>query len=108
MAEQVRSASRRIGYTCADEGEANDIRHCRRRLGLLVGQTEQAIAAAFREAERDGAVLLFDEADSFLRDRRTALQSWEVTQVNDCEANECRAATHALRHRPTPSGGQIL
>jgi SpoVK/Ycf46/Vps4 family AAA+-type ATPase len=52
-------------------------------LGPYVGMTEQAIAAAFREADRDGAVLLFDEADSFLRDRRHARQSWEVTQVNE-------------------------
>jgi transitional endoplasmic reticulum ATPase len=52
-------------------------------LGPYVGQTEHAIAAAFREAERDGAMLLFDEADSFLRNRRHARQSWEVTQVNE-------------------------
>ena len=52
-------------------------------LGPYVGMTEQAIAAAFREADRDGAVLLFDEADSFLRNRRHARQSWEVTQVNE-------------------------
>lgn len=48
-----------------------------------VGETEKAIAAAFIEAENDGAVLLFDEADSFLRDRRSANHSWEVTQVNE-------------------------
>lgn len=48
-----------------------------------VGDTEKAIAAAFREAEEEGAVLLFDEADSFLRDRRGATHSWEATQVNE-------------------------
>lgn len=48
-----------------------------------VGQTERNIAAAFEEARRDGSLLLFDEADSFLRDRRGAQQSWEVTQVNE-------------------------
>lgn len=48
-----------------------------------VGETEKAIAAAFREAEEEGAVLLFDEADSFLRDRRRATHSWEATQVNE-------------------------
>ncbi len=52
-------------------------------LGSLVGQTEQAIAAMFAEANRDGAVLLLDEADSFLRTRTSAQQSWEVTQVNE-------------------------
>jgi len=48
-----------------------------------VGETEKAIAAAFREADEEDAVLLFDEADSFLRDRRGAVRSWEVTQVNE-------------------------
>lgn len=41
------------------------------------------IASAFSEAERDNAVLLIDEVDSFLRDRRDAKASWEVTQVNE-------------------------
>ncbi len=43
---------------------------------MWVGETEKAIAAAFRAAEEEGAVLLFDEADSFLRDRRGASRSW--------------------------------
>jgi transitional endoplasmic reticulum ATPase len=50
---------------------------------MWVGETEKAIAAAFRQAEEEGSVLLFDEADSFLRDRRGALRGWEVTQVNE-------------------------
>ena len=52
-------------------------------LGPYVGQTEQAIAQMFRQASDDQAVLLLDEADSFLRDRTHARQSWEVTQVNE-------------------------
>jgi AAA+ superfamily predicted ATPase len=48
-----------------------------------VGETEQNIAQAFAEAETDDAVLLFDEADSFLRDRAGAQHSWEVTEVNE-------------------------
>lgn len=52
-------------------------------LGAFVGQTEQAIAAMFAEARADQAILLLDEADSFLRSRATAQQSWEVTQVNE-------------------------
>ncbi len=48
-----------------------------------VGDTEKNIARAFEQARRDGALLLFDEADSFLRDRRGAQRSWEVTQVNE-------------------------
>lgn len=48
-----------------------------------LGETEQAIARAFRQASQDGAVLLIDEVDSFLQDRRTAQRSWEVSQVNE-------------------------
>lgn len=52
-------------------------------LSRWVGETEQAIADAFAEARRRGAVLLFDEADSLLFDRSTARSSWEVGQVNE-------------------------
>jgi hypothetical protein len=52
-------------------------------LSMYVGGTEANIAAAFEEAEREGAVLVFDEVDSFLQDRRGAQHSWEVTQVNE-------------------------
>ena len=52
-------------------------------LDPYVGGTEQKIAEAFEEAQQDGAVLLFDEVDSLLRDRRGAHHSWEATQVNE-------------------------
>lgn len=52
-------------------------------LSKWVGGTERAIAGAFEEARQRDAVLLFDEADSLLFDRRTARASWEVTQVNE-------------------------
>lgn len=52
-------------------------------LGMYVGQTEHNIAATFMEAKRAGAVLLIDEADSFLQDRTSAHNSWEITQVNE-------------------------
>lgn len=41
-------------------------------LSCWVGATEQNIARAFEEARKDDAVLLIDEADSFLQDRRGA------------------------------------
>ncbi|HQY39071.1 MAG TPA: ATP-binding protein, partial [Giesbergeria sp.] len=50
---------------------------------MWVGECEKNIARAFREAEQDGALLLIDEVDSFLQDRRGAKQSWEVSQVNE-------------------------
>jgi SpoVK/Ycf46/Vps4 family AAA+-type ATPase len=52
-------------------------------LDRYLGGTEQNIAAAFREAEAEGAILLIDEADSLLRERQGAHRSWEVTQVNE-------------------------
>jgi len=52
-------------------------------LSMWVGGTEANIAAAFEEAERENAVLVFDEVDGFLQDRREAQRSWEVTQVNE-------------------------
>jgi transitional endoplasmic reticulum ATPase len=52
-------------------------------LSRWVGGTEANIADAFSEARENGAVLLFDEADSLLADRAEAKASWEVTQVNE-------------------------
>jgi hypothetical protein len=52
-------------------------------LSKWLGESEQNIAAMFREAEEEGAILLLDEADSFLRDRSLARAEWSVTQVNE-------------------------
>jgi len=52
-------------------------------ISMWVGGTEKNIAKAFEEAREEKAVLVFDEVDSFLADRRQAQQSWEVTQVNE-------------------------
>ena len=52
-------------------------------LSPYVGEAEQNIAAAFKEARKEGAVLQIDEADSFLQSRENAQRSWEVTQVNE-------------------------
>ncbi len=48
-----------------------------------VGESEQNIREAFREAESDGAILFIDEADGLIADRGNATQSWQVTQVNE-------------------------
>ena len=48
-----------------------------------VGETEQNMAAMFAAATQEKAVLLLDEADSFLMDRRGAQRSYEVTEVNE-------------------------
>lgn len=48
-----------------------------------LGETEKNLARAFEQAQQDDAVLLIDEVDSFLQDRRGAQRSWEVSQVNE-------------------------
>ncbi|MEJ8812279.1 ATP-binding protein [Variovorax ureilyticus] len=52
-------------------------------MSKYVGETEQNMAAMFKEAEVEKAVLLLDEADSFLQDRRGAQRTYEVTEVNE-------------------------
>lgn len=50
---------------------------------MWVGEAEKNIAQAFRTAGEEGAILLIDEADSFLQDRSNAHHRWEVSQVNE-------------------------
>ena len=52
-------------------------------MSKYVGETEQNMAKMFQEAEDEKAVLLLDEADSFLQDRRGAQRTYEVTEVNE-------------------------
>lgn len=52
-------------------------------LGMFVGESEAKIAQAFEEAADTKSFLIFDEVDSLLLDRRNALRSWEVSQVNE-------------------------
>lgn len=74
--EAVQALARRIGRPL----------HIKRASDLMskwVGETEKAIATAFAEARRQGAMLFFDEVDSLLADRLGASQSWEVSRVNE-------------------------
>lgn len=48
-----------------------------------VGETEQNLARLFREVDPIQTVILLDEVDSFLSDRRQAQRTWERTQVNE-------------------------
>jgi len=50
-------------------------------LSPWVGETEEKIREAFREAQ--DCVLVIDEADSFISNRSAARNSWERTQVNE-------------------------
>lgn len=59
------------------------IRRASDLLGPFVGETEHNIAEAFAMAEAQKAILLIDEADSFLSGREGAQHSWEATMVNE-------------------------
>lgn len=52
-------------------------------LSPWVGMTEQNLARLFAEIDVERSVLLLDEVDSLLRDRRLAQRGWEATQVNE-------------------------
>jgi SpoVK/Ycf46/Vps4 family AAA+-type ATPase len=52
-------------------------------MSKYVGETEQNMAKMFDEAQAEQAVLLLDEADSFLRSRRLAERNYEVSEVNE-------------------------
>lgn len=52
-------------------------------LGMYVGQTEQNIAEAFEQANRERSILMIDEIDSFMGSRGAANHSWEVSMVNE-------------------------
>jgi SpoVK/Ycf46/Vps4 family AAA+-type ATPase len=59
------------------------IRQASDLVSKFVGETEQNMAKMFEEAQAENAVLLLDEADSFLRSRQRAERSYEVTEVNE-------------------------
>lgn len=49
----------------------------------FVGETEANIKNAFKEAREKKAVLVFDEADSFLYDRKYSQREFEASSVNE-------------------------
>jgi SpoVK/Ycf46/Vps4 family AAA+-type ATPase len=83
-------------YGPSGTGKSQFARYLADRLGLEVmqqrasdllskylGESEKRIAAAFATARTQRSMLVIDEADSLLSDRRHAMRSWEVTQVNE-------------------------
>jgi SpoVK/Ycf46/Vps4 family AAA+-type ATPase len=59
------------------------IRQASDLVSKYVGETEYNMARMFGDAEAEKAVLLLDEADSFLRSRRMAERNYEVSEVNE-------------------------
>jgi len=70
-------------YIASTLGRAILIRQASDIMSKFIGETEQNMAAMFAEAESENALLLLDEADSFLQDRRGAQRTYEVTEVNE-------------------------
>ncbi|PCI43730.1 MAG: hypothetical protein COB49_11810 [Alphaproteobacteria bacterium] len=52
-------------------------------LNCYVGQTEKMIAAAFKTARDDQAMLVIDEIEMFLSNRAGATQPWHLSQTNE-------------------------
>jgi transitional endoplasmic reticulum ATPase len=52
-------------------------------LSPWVGVCERNLARAFAQAADEGAMLVLDEAESFLADRRGACARWELTETNE-------------------------
>lgn len=68
----------------ADElGKPVLVRRASDILDKYVGEAEKRIAAMFEQAIDEDAVLILDEADSFLLDREHAVRSWEITHTNE-------------------------
>lgn len=58
-------------------------KRCSDLLSMWHGETEHNIAKAFEEAKDKRALLIFDEADSFLYSRDGSTHGWELAKVNE-------------------------
>jgi len=52
-------------------------------LGRYLGDTEQNLAGSFLDAKNSDAILLLDEVDGLLTNRKDAIRSWEISMVNE-------------------------
>ena len=73
-------------------------------LNMYLGESEQRIAALFRNCDVDKEIIFLDEAEGLLGNREGASRSWEITQVNEFlrQIEQFRgifiAATNHIRH----------
>lgn len=72
-----------VHWVAQQLGKPLVVRRASDLLSKWVGENEKNIASAFAQAERDGAVLLFDEVDTFLQPREHASHGWEASLVNE-------------------------
>jgi len=52
-------------------------------IDMYLGQTEKNIASMFQKASSENAILVLDEADTFLFSRTNAKSTWEISGVNE-------------------------
>ena len=52
-------------------------------LSSYIGKTEKNIARLFREASASNAAIVLDEVDGLLANRKNAVRTWEISQVNE-------------------------
>lgn len=52
-------------------------------LSKYVGETEQNIASIFKKCSEKNEVLFIDEAEGLFMNRENAINSWELTQINE-------------------------
>ncbi len=74
--QYLRYLAQRIGIEVIQK-RASDLLH------KWLGESEQAIAAAFKEAEERKAFLIFDEADGLLKRRNSEMRPWEIQNINE-------------------------
>ncbi len=70
-------------HIAATLGQPLHVRQASDLMSKYVGETEQNMATMFREAAAENAILLLDEADSYLQDRRGAQRNHEISEVNE-------------------------
>jgi len=58
-------------------------KRCSDIVSKWVGETEQNISSTFAKAEAEEAILIIDEADTFLFNRGMAIRSWEISHTNE-------------------------
>lgn len=72
-----------VKYLAEQLGKELLVRRMSDLQSMYVGQTEKRIAQAFQHASDGKSVLLLDEVDSLLLNRRHATRSWETGQTNE-------------------------
>lgn len=72
-----------VKYLAKEVGASLRVLKASDLVSRYTGETEKAIAKAFREAKAKNEILFLDEIDSFLQNRANTSHSWEVSQVNE-------------------------